>query len=794
MDTNIRSSRGFLLAALLCGMLYTTSSFAATTAGTVIFAVGDSWIQISGSNQKRIVRHGEQVSSEDTLITGENGHIHLRMIDRAFIALRPESQLKLEEYRFDESNPEQDRARLLLKNGTVRTVSGKLAQRSKNRYRLNTPVAAIGVRGTDYTVITTAALSEVDVLQGGIAMSPFNASCKASSLGPCQGASSVDLYASMKQHYLRLRSGDDTPDLMEGRLTDLSRPEDARSLSNIRTSSAKTSGTTTEASQSASSDTSEHREATSETTDRDGDGVADLFDAFPEDPNEVTDTDGDGIGNNQDLDDDNDGIADTIELAQGSNPLSNDTDGDGVRDDADSNPTRADGIIVEIGGKRTAVPESLFNSLQISEVSLQQIKNPNTTGTVYRQYLQLSDEQNSLRLTRSHSQDGRVFWGAAGSGQAWDTKVSKAIEDTGYQSWSIEHGNNLYLLRNGHKGQDVSSQADRWDAYYKRGNYTPLVSSDALYLNSVNGLESAFTPDINKVIPDLGLAYNLNASEIQIFDQDGLPRMATVTDFDFTMHYPNQSFEAILTISVPGGDDIYASFNGTVNESGMVFGGSDEAYLKGFFVNQMEQIALIFSAEDQGQMYNGTLLLARGDAVVLEEPIKPTFKRFQSNTQADVKWGRWTNFAEIQSDHEIEKVLQNDRLIAHNRVFALMRPDTDMVLPSEGVINFAMADNEAIYKQGNLVETASISSPSLTVDFNERTFETQLTVTSPTLSSGVDVNARGALGVDGVFASDAQLSNSQVTGALINNGNGAGMIFERDLEKGFVSGAVEWVH
>jgi ELWxxDGT repeat protein len=57
--------------------------------------------------------------------------------------------------------------------------------------------------------------------------------------------------------------------------------------------------------------------------DDDNDGVADVDDAFPLDPNESVDTDGDGIGNNADMDDDNDGTSDTDEIANGTNPLVN---------------------------------------------------------------------------------------------------------------------------------------------------------------------------------------------------------------------------------------------------------------------------------------------------------------------------------------------------------------------------------------------------------------------------------------------------------------------------------------
>ncbi|OGT81276.1 MAG: hypothetical protein A3J35_06295 [Gammaproteobacteria bacterium RIFCSPLOWO2_02_FULL_52_10] len=47
--------------------------------------------------------------------------------------------------------------------------------------------------------------------------------------------------------------------------------------------------------------------------DTDGDGVPDLFDAFPDDPAESADTDLDGTGNNADTDDDNDGIPDPLD-------------------------------------------------------------------------------------------------------------------------------------------------------------------------------------------------------------------------------------------------------------------------------------------------------------------------------------------------------------------------------------------------------------------------------------------------------------------------------------------------
>lgn len=64
-------------------------------------------------------------------------------------------------------------------------------------------------------------------------------------------------------------------------------------------------------------------------SDRDGDGIQDSEDAFPDDDTEWLDTDSDGIGNNSDPDDDNDGMPDSYESqTDGLDPLVDDADGD----------------------------------------------------------------------------------------------------------------------------------------------------------------------------------------------------------------------------------------------------------------------------------------------------------------------------------------------------------------------------------------------------------------------------------------------------------------------------------
>jgi len=69
--------------------------------------------------------------------------------------------------------------------------------------------------------------------------------------------------------------------------------------------------------------------------DRDGDGIADSVDIFPDDPNDWFDADGDGVGDNADDDDDNDGVKDSVDAFPTDASEYLDTDNDGVGNNTD---------------------------------------------------------------------------------------------------------------------------------------------------------------------------------------------------------------------------------------------------------------------------------------------------------------------------------------------------------------------------------------------------------------------------------------------------------------------------
>jgi hypothetical protein len=182
-----------------------THAQAAERAGTVSFVIGAAQADQAGKTNQVIVRGG-QVFAGQTIVTGANGHVHLTMVDGAAVIVRPSSRLKIEEYVYDALNPSKSRIKISLENGVVRSITGKAGEASKDSFRLNTPLAAIGIRGTDFVVQADQEITRVVVQSGAIVLSPLSADCLKEALGPCKNAQARTLTAAMRDAYLELRA------------------------------------------------------------------------------------------------------------------------------------------------------------------------------------------------------------------------------------------------------------------------------------------------------------------------------------------------------------------------------------------------------------------------------------------------------------------------------------------------------------------------------------------------------------------------------------------------------------
>lgn len=177
----MRIQRGFAsLALALCCLTGTAS--AQSAAGEVALLTGKA----TASTQDGVVRElakGDTVYSGELISSGVNSYVNLRFKDGGLILLRPKTRFEIENFNFETtpsgaapSKPLVDpaaatkpaaataaaaatpvaaqgtttRAFFRLLKGSFRAVSGAIGKVNHDDYRVATPVATIGIRGTDF--------------------------------------------------------------------------------------------------------------------------------------------------------------------------------------------------------------------------------------------------------------------------------------------------------------------------------------------------------------------------------------------------------------------------------------------------------------------------------------------------------------------------------------------------------------------------------------------------------------------------------------------------------------------
>ncbi len=164
--------------------------------GEVSLVLGKAFISSGGARVP--VQAGTLVKVSDQIETASNGHVHIRFVDQALVSVRPDSRLEIQRYDFNPAKPQESSIKLNLLEGVTRAISGDGAHAARERFRLNTPIAAIGVRGTDFVVSASDQSVRALVNEGAIVMAPFSSECLPSALGPC-ASNAVELTQSSLQ-------------------------------------------------------------------------------------------------------------------------------------------------------------------------------------------------------------------------------------------------------------------------------------------------------------------------------------------------------------------------------------------------------------------------------------------------------------------------------------------------------------------------------------------------------------------------------------------------------------------
>lgn len=140
---------GFLFMSLF------SAAVLAAGAGTVTHLSGTLSVQ-RPDGSVRILSQKSEVSPGDVLTTQRDSYAQINFTDGSSLTMRPNTQIKVEQYSFSQERPQEDNKFLRLLKGGLRTVTGLIGKRgNQDAYKIGTNTATIGIRGSSGDTVDT---------------------------------------------------------------------------------------------------------------------------------------------------------------------------------------------------------------------------------------------------------------------------------------------------------------------------------------------------------------------------------------------------------------------------------------------------------------------------------------------------------------------------------------------------------------------------------------------------------------------------------------------------------------
>ena len=119
------------------------------SSGMVVASRGEVVAMSNGGS--RVLKQGDFIYVNDEIITSNRSFAVLQFEDGAKVTVRPDSTLIIEQYLYNGDG--NDAATLNLVEGGLRVITGAMAKSNPENYKVRTPVALMGVRGTEFSVM-----------------------------------------------------------------------------------------------------------------------------------------------------------------------------------------------------------------------------------------------------------------------------------------------------------------------------------------------------------------------------------------------------------------------------------------------------------------------------------------------------------------------------------------------------------------------------------------------------------------------------------------------------------------
>jgi hypothetical protein len=136
--------------AILFAALLTFGSAAWAQVVGVVAHLSGPLIAKKANGAVKVLAAKSEVENGDTLVSEKNTYAQIKFIDNGEITLRPNTTFKIENFAYDAGKPQDDSAKFDLVKGGLRSITGLLGKRNKEKFEMKTPSATIGIRGTTF--------------------------------------------------------------------------------------------------------------------------------------------------------------------------------------------------------------------------------------------------------------------------------------------------------------------------------------------------------------------------------------------------------------------------------------------------------------------------------------------------------------------------------------------------------------------------------------------------------------------------------------------------------------------
>jgi len=145
----MKLSRVIASLALVTSLTLSTVAIAQDSSGMVVASRGEVIAMSNGGSRE--LKQGDFVYVHDEIMTSNRSFAVLQFTDGAKVTVRPDSTMIIEQYLY--AGNDSDEATLNLVEGGLRVITGAMAKSNPENYKVRTPVALMGVRGTEFSIM-----------------------------------------------------------------------------------------------------------------------------------------------------------------------------------------------------------------------------------------------------------------------------------------------------------------------------------------------------------------------------------------------------------------------------------------------------------------------------------------------------------------------------------------------------------------------------------------------------------------------------------------------------------------